>query len=198
MHMNKMNTVVALLLPHCPINLQDVQGRTAIHVALESFNFQATLLNGYSWLLGDPSVDVNIQDENGKTPLISLLAGTPAGPYPVRLLRVILARCDLNITLHDHGGWTALHHMVAGHQPPSLEHLELLLAHPRIDVSFEPVTSSGRVTASALEMATRSYETSKWHAELNAEWLKVVDMLASHPSNSARRVDSSDISFAVT
>ena len=90
-------------------------------------------------LLAFPNIDVNIQDEDGKTPLhIACLRYI----YPddtKEVVKALLANADINVNIQDKWGYTALHYAceVLDLHKPNNELVKELLAHPFIDVNLE-------------------------------------------------------------
>ncbi|KAK1749326.1 hypothetical protein QBC47DRAFT_153287 [Echria macrotheca] len=112
-------TRALLKTPGIDVNIQDSQGKSALHSALDS-----TITNP-SWdvgeelvrlLLSDPNVDVNLQDNMGRTALHLVCAGaTNEGYYGgtdgrpnEEIVRLLLSDPNIDINLQDNTGRTAL------------------------------------------------------------------------------------------
>ena len=141
-------SILRLLLerPSTDLNLADVNGSTALHLATFCGNIEAVRL-----LLDDPRVDVNLKDlQFQMTPLISA-----AGRDNIDILKLFLdvQSVDVNLTFpgSDNGEVTALMWAVMNSK---IEAVKLLLDDPRVEVNWMNSRGMG-----ALHMAGELCET---------------------------------------
>jgi len=131
---NNHNSVVALLLstPNINVNQKDNQGWSALHFAAQWKNNETLKL-----LLNVPSIDVNIVAKNGYSAVheavyrhniegLKLLLSHPS------LTALTLNQKD-NGTTHGYNGYTPVMLAVRWNR---LEHLEVLVADPRVDLDI--------------------------------------------------------------
>ena len=152
-------SILRLLLerPSTDLNLADVNGSTALHLATFCGNIEAVRL-----LLTDPRVDVNLKDlQFQMTPLISA-----AGRDNIDILKLFLdvQSVDVNLTFpgSDNGEVTALMWAVMNSK---IEAVKVLLDEPRVEVNW----MNGRgISAIHVAVAQKSN-------------VKLVELLLAHP-----------------
>lgn len=154
--------IVKILLEYqnIDINIQNDDGSTALHLACwkgqtasscNSFlgyflNMSSICEEDYTevvkTLLAFPNIDVNIQDEDGKTPLHVACLRYCFPNDTQEVVKALLANADINVNIQDKWGYTALHyacevldiHDINGNPNNAL--VKELLAHPFIDVNL--------------------------------------------------------------
>lgn len=112
-----------------------VEGNSELQIAARDNHHELLEL-----LLTEPGVNVNIRDENNRTPL---MYACRAGH--IKIVRSLCQVTGLDINCRDRDGWTALHEAVRRND---LACLEILREVPRTD--WNVITNSG---GSALTMA---------------------------------------------
>jgi len=123
------NTIKLLLThPKIDVNIQDREGRTALHRAadVDNNNLETTKL-----LLAHPKIDVNLQDSKGNTPLHMAIENYK--DESVEIIKLLLAEPRMDVNLQNNEGNTPLH---SAAKSEDLDKIELLLAHPKINISI--------------------------------------------------------------
>ena len=111
--------------PTVEMNLRNYYGQTALHLAARH--------NTVEPFVADQKVDVNVKDNDGRTPLFHAVRyGSAAN------VRDLLGRTDVDVNAIDCYHRTVLHHLFQYASPNSRENeekLRYLLAHANIDVN---------------------------------------------------------------
>ena len=96
---------------------------SALHYSVHKNHYDCVKI-----LLAISAVDVNQKNCDGDSPLSLALANSN-----VEILKLLLARTDLDLTATDHDGLTVVHQAVSQDSPHAVNCLDLLSKDPRVD-----------------------------------------------------------------
>jgi NTE family protein len=91
-----------------PVNVQGRNGVTQLHTAVLDEDVEKI-----KELLQDPRIDVNIQDDNGDTPLhLTLCARYPSPSHRKEMFQLLIEHPDIDVNIQNKVGDTPVHHAI--------------------------------------------------------------------------------------
>ena len=161
--------IVKHFITFVDVNEQDNNGNTALHWAVISRNKDAV-----SELLSHENIDINIKDQNGRTPLVKSVLGHEFRTDRLEVLKLLVANQNVAINAVDDLGKSAVMYAATLMWRPDPtkpyvgypEAVKLLLSHPEIDLTLKD-NVSGHTAFDIAELLGRS---------------EIASLLANHPS----------------
>ena len=88
------------------INIQTIDGETPLHISCNTHSTEERALSVIKFLTSHPSYDFNIRDNQGNTPLMSLVYHQPS---MITIARFLIEEGKCDITIKNNKGYTVCH-----------------------------------------------------------------------------------------